>query len=85
MAATILTTLLNDGPNSDGTGVARISTLVNARGADKTISMELLQAGDKLVFMITIAPKGGNNATPLGNNTISQRTYKVIVTLASSA
>jgi hypothetical protein len=85
MAATILTTILNDGDATAAGGIARIATLVNTRGntkSDAATAMELLQAGDKLVFMITVQPKGGDGATPLGNNGISLRKYKVIVTLA---
>lgn len=85
MAATILTTILNDGDASADGGIARIATLVNDRGnaaTDAATKMELLQAGDKLVFMVTVRPQGGDGATPLGNNGIRQRKYKVIVTLA---
>lgn len=74
----ILTQLL-----SNDAGIARVATKLNARSA-KTDEVELLEVNDTITFVLTVQPKGGDGASPLGANTISEQRYKVVVTLKSA-
>tara|TARA_B110001450_G_scaffold257029_1_gene290433 strand:+ start:2448 stop:3617 length:1170 start_codon:yes stop_codon:yes gene_type:complete len=72
-------------PNSaiaDGTGGVGVdkddANFDYRRRRNKKDFVELLQRGDKITFVVTIAP---NTSTPLGNNPINDIKYRVVLTL----
>lgn len=75
---TILSQLLQN-----DAGISRVNGGLQGR-TNENDQIELLESGDKILFKLTIEPKGGDGASPLGNNTIGRLRYKVVVTLADA-
>ena len=75
---TILSQLLQN-----DSGISRVNDGLQGRTNENDF-IELLESGDKILFKLTFEPKGGDGASPLGNNTISSLRYKVVVTLADA-